>query len=148
MFYDTIFSTFDSIPTLQFFIIFSVIYNVMFPVVHLLLSCHPQYLRLHSHRQGYVQCKLLEVLVFMFLCYVGGAALIREDINLFDTTNHKQNPQVMINMATVNCVKDMVEMVRNKLMTRTTLVHHTCVILAYCHVLTFSMMTTMSRAYS
>ena len=44
--------------------------------------------------------------------------------------------QVMINMATVYCVKDMVEMVRNKLMTRTTLVHHSCVILAYCHVLT------------
>ena len=32
--------------------------------------------------------------VFVFLLYMGVAALLREDINLFDTANHKQNPQV------------------------------------------------------
>ena len=43
--------------------------------------------------------------------------------------------QVMINMATVYCVKDILEMFINKKITRTTILHHTCVILAYCHVL-------------
>ena len=40
------------------------------------------------------QCHLLEVGVFVFLLYMGVAALLREDINLFDTANHRQNPQV------------------------------------------------------
>ena len=60
----------------------------------------------------------------------------REDINLFDTANHKQNPQVMINMATMYTVKDVVEVLVNKMISRTTIVHHTCVLLAYSHVLT------------
>lgn len=41
----------------------------------------------------------------------------------------------MINMATVYTVKDMVEMVSNKMISRTTLLHHMCVVLAYGHVL-------------
>ena len=32
--------------------------------------------------------------MFVFLLYMGVAALLREDINLFDTSNHRQNPQV------------------------------------------------------
>ena len=59
----------------------------------------------------------------------------REDINLFDTANHKQNPQVMINMATMYTVKDVVEVLSNQMISRTTIVHHTCVLLAYSHVL-------------
>ena len=59
----------------------------------------------------------------------------REDINLFDTANHKQNPQVMINMATMYTVKDVVEVLSNRMISRTTIVHHTCVLLAYSHVL-------------
>ena len=38
-------------------------------------------------------------------------------------------------MATVYTVKDMVEMVSNKMISRTTLLHHMCVVLAYWHVL-------------
>ena len=63
-------------------------------------------------------------------------SLCREDINLFDTANHKQNPQVMINMATMYTVKDVVEIFINRMISRTTIVHHTCVFLAYSHVLT------------
>ena len=62
--------------------------------------------------------------------------LCREDIHLFDTTNHKQNAQVMINMATMYTVKDAVEVISNKMISRTTVLHHTCVLIAYCHVLT------------
>ena len=60
----------------------------------------------------------------------------REDINLFDTANHKQNPQVMINMATMYMVKDLVEILINQMISRTTIVHYTCVLLAYSHVVT------------
>ena len=63
-------------------------------------------------------------------------ALMREDINLFDTANHRQNPQVMINMATAYVVKDVMEVFLNKKIARTTLIHHACVVLAYLHVIT------------
>ena len=61
---------------------------------------------------------------------------MREDINLFDTTNHKQNPQVMVNMSTAYVVKDVMEVLINKKIARTTLIHHGCVVLAYLHVIT------------
>merc|ERR1712198_108648 len=127
--------TFDSVPTLQFLSIFSLFYLSLFPLLHLSLSKAGRYSKLNYDRQSYILCKLLEVVVFIFLTIMGIIALLREDINMFDTRNHKQNPQVMINMATVYCIKDILEMFINKKITRTTILHHTCVILAYCHVL-------------
>ena len=132
--YNIIFDTFDSISTGTFLASFTVTYLACFPLVHLVLSQNDIYCKLGKARQSYIQCKLLEVGVFIFLCYMGIMALVKEDIHLFDTTNHKQNPQVMINMATVYTVKDVVEMVINKKMTRTTYLHHSCVVLAYFHV--------------
>merc|ERR1711874_666845 len=52
-----------------------------------------------------------------------------------DTTNHKQNPQVMINMATMYTLKDVVELFVNKKIAKTTIIHHLCVIMAYFYVL-------------
>ena len=132
--YNIIFDTFDSISTGTFLASFTVTYLACFPLVHLVLSQNDIYCKLGKARQSYIQCKLLEVGVFIFLCYMGIMALVKEDIHLFDTTNHRQNPQVMINMATVYTVKDVVEMVINKKMTRTTYLHHSCVVLAYFHV--------------
>ena len=66
---------------------------------------------------------------------MGINALLREDVNLFDTTNHKQNPQMMVNMSTTYVVKDVMEVLINKKLARTTLVHHLCVVLAYLHVI-------------
>ena len=134
--YNIIFDTFDSVSTGIFLVSFTVTYLACFPVVHLILSQLDKYCKLSHDRQSYIQCKLLEVLVFIFLCYMGIMALVKGDIHLFDTTNHKQNPQVMINMATVYTVKDVVEMFINKKMTRTTYLHHSCVVLAYFHVQT------------
>ena len=43
--------------------------------------------------------------------------------------------QVMVNCATMYTVKDAVEVVRNKKISRSTILHHTCVVLAYLYVL-------------
>ena len=108
----------------------------MFILHCLLAQCSASYQGLGSDRQSYILCKFLEVKLFIFLCYMASRALIREDINLFDTTNHRQNPQVMINMATSYVVKDVMEVFLNKKIARTTFIHHACVVLAYLHVIT------------
>ena len=95
-FYDTVFNTFDSIPTVQFFVIFTVVYSCLFPLLDAVLSSLPRYAQYDDRRQSYIKCKLLEVAVFMFLVSMGVTALHREDINLWDTRRHKQNPQVMM----------------------------------------------------
>ena len=107
----------------------------MFILHFLLAKCSASYQGLGYGRQSYVLCKFLEVKLFIFFCYMAVIALIREDINLFDTTNHRQNPQVMINMATCYAVKDVMEVFLNKKIARTTLIHHACVVLAYIHVI-------------
>ena len=131
-------------------------YLSLFLISHqCLLHVSTRYCQLEERRQTYIRCKPLEVAVYGFLLYMGiedllrkvsirlSAALrrvmnsfCREDINLFDTANHKQNPQVMINMATMYMVKDLVEILINQMISRTTIVHHTCVLLAYSHVVT------------
>ena len=99
--YEEVFKTFDSISTLTFLICFSILYLLSTAILHCLLAqCSGRYQALGSARQSYILCKFLEVKLFIFFCYMAAIALIREDINLFDTTNHRQNPQVMINMAT------------------------------------------------
>lgn len=135
--YEEVFKTFDSIPTLTFLIYFSILYLISTWTLHRLLAeCSASYQSLGYDRQSYILCKLLEVKIFIFFCYMATIALIREDINLFDTTNHRQNPQVMINMATAYVVKDVMEVFLNKKIARTTLIHHACVVLAYLHVIT------------
>ena len=135
--YEKVFKTFDSIPTLTFLIYFSILYLLSLWTLHCLLAqCSASYQGLGSDRQSYILCKFLEVKIFIFFCYMAVIALIREDINLFDTTNHRQNPQVMINMATAYVVKDVMEVFLNKKIATTTLIHHACVVLAYLHVIT------------
>ena len=99
--YEQIFQTFDSIPTVTFLISFTILYLLSVCLLHLMLvRASATYVSLGYGRQSYILCKFLEVKLFIFFCYMAAIALIREDINLFDTTNHRQNPQVMINMAT------------------------------------------------
>ena len=134
--YEEIFKTFDTIPTVTFLIYFTILYLLSIFLLHCLLwSCSQSYQSLGYGRQSYVLCKLLEVNIFIFICYMGINALLREDVNLFDTTNHKQNPQMMVNMSTTYVVKDVMEVLINKKLARTTLVHHVCVVLAYLHVI-------------
>ena len=134
--YEEIFKTFDTIPTVTFLIYFTILYLLSIFLLHCLLwSCSQSYQSLGYGRQSYVLCKLLEVNIFIFICYMGINALLREDVNLFDTTNHKQNPQMMVNMSTTYVVKDVMEVLINKKLARTTLVHHLCVVLAYLHVI-------------
>ena len=154
--YDIIFVSTDNISTPIFLVFFTLFYLSQFPISHqCLLHVSTRYCQLEERRQTYIRCKLLEVAVYGFLLYMGIEALLRkvsirlsaalrrvmnsfcrEDINLFDTANHKQNPQVMINMATMYTVKDLVEILVNQMISRTTIVHHTCVLLAYSHVVT------------
>ena len=98
--YEEIFKTFDTIPTVTFLIYFTILYLLSIFLLHCLLwSCSQSYQSLGYGRQSYVLCKLLEVNIFIFICYMGINALLREDVNLFDTTNHKQNPQMMVKMS-------------------------------------------------
>ena len=53
---------------------------------------------------------------------------------MMDTKNNNQNPQIMINMATMYTIKDIVEIFLNKRIKRSTIVHHMCVIIAYIYV--------------
>ena len=63
-------------------------------------------------------------------------AVYKGDVSMLDTMRHAPNPQIMINMATMYTVKDLVEILVNQMISRTTIVHHTCVLLAYSHVVT------------
>ena len=103
-FYDTVFNTFDNIPTVQFIVIFTLLYSALFPVLHVVLSLVPRYAGFDERRQSYVRSKLGEVAVFIFLVSMGVCALAREDINLWDTGRHKQNPQVNADFLLVNIV--------------------------------------------
>ena len=77
---------------------------------------------------------LLESLKTKF-SYIGLSALSNGDINILDTTKHALNPQIMINMATMYVVKDLANLVINKRIATTTIIHHICVFLAYGYVL-------------
>merc|ERR1712183_1004139 len=77
----------------------------------------------------------MEVLVQAFISYIGITALWRQDTNLVDTSNHRQNPQIMINIATIYTMKDVLEMFVNKRIGKSTIIHHICVIVAYFYVL-------------
>ena len=54
---------------------------------------------------------------------------------MFDTRKHAPNPQIMINMATMYVVKDLANLLINKRIASTTIIHHFGVFSAYLHVL-------------
>ena len=59
----------------------------------------------------------------------------RGDVSLLDTSAHAPNPQIMVNMATMYAGKDLVGLLLNKKIAKTTVVHHICVFMAYFYVL-------------
>ena len=62
-------------------------------------------------------------------------AVHRGDVSIVDTRKHAPNPQIMINMATMYAVKDLANILINKRIATTTIVHHLCVFIAYLYVL-------------
>ena len=77
--YDFIFVTTDNISTSIFLVSFTFLYLSLFPITHqCLLFVSTRYQRLEEKRQTYIQCKLLEVAVYVFLLYMGIEALIRK----------------------------------------------------------------------
>ena len=62
-------------------------------------------------------------------------AVHRGDVSIVDTRKHAPNPQIMINMATMYAVKDLANILINKRIATTTIVHHLCVFIAYIYVL-------------
>ena len=61
-------------------------------------------------------------------------ALYRGDVSILDTMKHAPNPQIMINMATMYAVKDLANILINKRIAATTVLHHLCVFIAYVYV--------------
>ena len=64
-------------------------------------------------------------------------ALYRGDVSILDTMKHAPNPQIMINMATMYAVKDLANILINKRIAATTVLHHLCVFIAYVYVLRY-----------
>merc|ERR1712106_1262856 len=106
----------------------------MHPLVFHMLLMSQKYASVTYDKQSYILCNILEVIVLVIITYIAIVAIWREDINLVDTANHKQNPQ-MINIATMYTMKDVVEMFVNKRIGKSTIVHHICVIMAYFYVI-------------
>ena len=52
-----------------------------------------------------------------------------------DPAAHAPNPQIMLNMATMYASKDLVGLLLNRRIAKTTVVHHICVFMAYLYVL-------------
>ena len=67
--------------------------------------------------------------------WFGLTAMYRGDVSLLDTSAHAPNPQIMINMATMYASKDLVGLLVNQRIAKTTVVHHICVFMAYLYVL-------------
>ena len=77
--YDIVFVSADNISTLVFLVFFTLFYLSLFPITHqCLLFVSARYCQLEERRQTYIQCKLLEVAVYMFLLYMGIEALLRK----------------------------------------------------------------------
>ena len=64
-------------------------------------------------------------------------AVYKGDISMLDTMKHAPNPQIMINMATMYVVKDLANILINKRIAATTIIHHICVFIAYVYVLRY-----------
>ena len=64
-------------------------------------------------------------------------ALYRGDVSILDTMKHAPNPQIMTNMATMYAVKDLANILINKRIAATTVLHHLCVFIAYVYVLRY-----------
>ena len=99
MLYDVLFKFLDSIPTLTFLTWFLIVYLLLHPVLYTILMKSQKYASVTYDKQSYILCNIMEVMVLVIITYIALMALWREDINLVDTGNHKQNPQIMINIA-------------------------------------------------
>ena len=64
-------------------------------------------------------------------------AVHRGDVSIVDTRKHAPNPQIMTNMATMYAVKDLANILINKRIAATTVLHHLCVFIAYVYVLRY-----------
>ena len=69
-------------------------------------------------RQSYVVAKLQEAAVLLFICWFTVVAVARADISFVHTTRHKQNVQVLINIAGLFVVTDVLELLTNQRMAR------------------------------
>ena len=69
------------------------------------------------------------------LSWFGLTAISRGDVSLLDPAAHAPNPQIMLNMATMYASKDLVGLLLNRRIAKTTVVHHICVFMAYLYVL-------------
>ena len=134
MLYDIFFKLLDSISTFHFLLFFFLIFISVQQLLFRILLTISTYKSLCYEKQSAILCHMMEVMVQMFITYIALVALWRQDIHILDTSNHKQNPQVMINIATMYAMKDVVELFVNKKIARTTIAHHLCVILAYFYV--------------
>ena len=56
------------------------------------------------------------------------------DISILDTMAYTPHPQILINMSTMYASKDLANILINKKIARTTIVHHLFVFLAYGYV--------------
>lgn len=135
MLYDFLFKFLDSIPTISFLVWFLFLLVLVYHMTQTILLKSLKYSVLSHEKQSAILCNILEVMVLVFITYIALIALWRKDVNIIDTANHKQNPQIMINIATMYTMKDVVDLVFNKKIARTTIIHHLCVIMAYLHVL-------------
>jgi len=135
MLYDVLFQFIDSIPTITFLAWFMILLLFVYPVVYNILLKSPKYVSINYEKKSYILCNIMEVSVQVIITFIALTALWRQDINLVDTANHKQNPQILINIATMYTMKDVVELFVNKKLAKSTIVHHICVIMAYFYVI-------------
>ena len=66
---------------------------------------------------------------------MGLTAVYRGDLNMLDTEDYADNPQIMINVATMYATKDLVGLLLNKRIGKTSVVHHICVFIGYYYVI-------------
>lgn len=62
--------------------------------------------------------KLQEAVVLLFICWFTLVAVARADISFVHTARHKQNVQVLINIAGLFVVTDVLELLTNQRMAR------------------------------
>ena len=152
MFYDKLFDFFDSIPTVTFIAWFTPIYFSLHYFAFRLLLLHPRFQGVSLDKQTFILINCMESLLLALMRYIyslfslsihklllfsfiGLNAVYRGDVSILDTMKHAPNPQIMINMATMYVVKDLANILINKRIAATTVLHHICVFIAYVYVL-------------
>lgn len=135
MIYEYLFQFFDSIPTGTFILWFPIIYFSFQLFTYNLLQLNEKFRETKFDKQTYILVYVMESMLLAFISYIAVNALYRGDISAFDSRKHAPNPQIMINMATMYVVKDLANLLINKRIASTTILHHIGVFSAYIHVL-------------